>query len=100
MAGTHLADKILLHQAHPAKLAADVTASVVSDVLLWKARPKAALAVRVLLPVTGSLAVLGLADLDGLASTARGRYVLAHINVRRFCQGGLAGAPACRWFPA
>jgi hypothetical protein len=79
MAGLHLADKVLLHQAHPAKIAADVTASVVSDVLLWKARPKAALAVRVLLPVTGSLAVLGLADLDALASTARGRYVLAHM---------------------
>ena len=73
MTGVQLADKVLLHQVHYAKIAADVTASVVSDFLPWKARPKAALAVRVLLPVSVSLAVLGLADLDALATTARGR---------------------------
>ena len=79
MTGMQLADKMLLHQVHPAKIAADVTASVISNFLLWKARPKAALAVRVLLPVTTSLAVLGLADLEALAATARGRYILAHM---------------------
>jgi hypothetical protein len=31
------------------------------------------------LPVAGSLAVLTLADLDALACTAPGRYVLAHM---------------------
>ena len=36
-----LADKVLLHQVHPAKIAADVTASEVSNLLLWKAHPKA-----------------------------------------------------------
>lgn len=35
--------------------------------------------VRVMLPVAGSAAVLGLADLDGLSRTRRGRYVLAHM---------------------
>ena len=74
-----LADKMLVHQVHPAKIGADVTASVASNALLWKGRPKAALAVRVLLPVTGSLGVLALADLDALARTAAGRYVLAHM---------------------
>ena len=74
-----LADKILVHQVHPAKLGADVTASVVSNTLLWRGRPKAALAVRVVLPVASSLAVFTLADLDGLARTAPGRYVLAHM---------------------
>jgi hypothetical protein len=73
------ADRMLVHQVHPAKIGADVTASVVSNLLLWKARPKAAIAVRVLLPLAGSAAVIGLADLDALASTRRGRYVLAHM---------------------
>jgi hypothetical protein len=52
MTGMQLADKMLLHQVHPAKITADVTAAVISNVLLWKARPRAALAVRILLPVT------------------------------------------------
>jgi hypothetical protein len=74
-----LADKILVHQVHPAKIIADVTASVASNVLLWKGQPKAALAARIVLPVVGSLAVFTLADLDALARTSRGRYVLAHM---------------------
>jgi hypothetical protein len=79
MTGMQLADQVLLHQVHPAKITADVTAAVISNVLLWKARPRAALAVRILLPVASSLAVLGLADLEALAATARGRYVRAHM---------------------
>ena len=74
-----LADRVLVHQVHPAKIGADVTASVISNVLLWRARPKAAIAVRVLLPLAGSAALLRFADLDALARTGRGRYVLAHM---------------------
>ena len=74
-----LADKVLVHQVHPVKVGVDVTASVVSNVLLWRARPKPALAVRVLLPLAGSAAVLSLADLDALAATRRGRYACAHM---------------------
>lgn len=72
---------MLVHQVHPAKLAADITASAISNILLWRGRPKAALAVRVLLPVAGSAAVLGLADLDALAQTRRGQYVLTQMPV-------------------
>ncbi len=50
MAGMRLAGKVLVHQAHPAKIGADIAASVVSDVLLWKGQPKAAIVVRVVLP--------------------------------------------------
>ena len=74
-----LAEKVLVHQVHPAKISADVTASIVSSTLLWHERPKAALAVRIMLPAAGSLAVLTLADLDALAQTAPGRYVLARM---------------------
>jgi hypothetical protein len=79
MAGMRLADEVLVHQVHPAKIGADVTASVLSNVLLWEGRPKAALIVRVVLPVVGSLAVMRLADLETLAKTRRGQYVLAHM---------------------
>jgi len=74
-----LAEKVLVHQVHPAKISADATASIVSSTLLWHGQPKAALAVRIMLPAAGSLAVLTLADLDALTETAPGRYVLAHM---------------------
>jgi hypothetical protein len=79
MAAMKLAEKVLVHQVHPAKVGVDVTAGVVSNILLWRARPKAALAARVLLPLAGSAAVLSLADLDALAATRRGRYVAANM---------------------
>jgi hypothetical protein len=73
------AEKALVHQVHPAKIGIDVTAPVISNVLLWTGRPKAALAARAVLPAAGSLAVLAMAGLDALAATRRGRYVLAHM---------------------
>jgi hypothetical protein len=74
-----LDEKVLVHQVHPAKVAADVTASVVSNVLLWRGRPKVGLAVRVVLPMAGSGIVLAVADLEALAQAKRGQYVLAHM---------------------
>jgi len=74
-----LAEGALIHQVHPAKIGADVAASVLSNALLWQARPRSAIAVRVLLPLAGSAAVLNLADLDALARTRRGKYVLVHM---------------------
>ena len=79
MAVMQVAHKVLVHQVHPAKIGADVTASAVSNALLWRGRTKAAIAVRIVLPVAGSIAVLRLADLDALAETTPGRYVLAHM---------------------
>jgi hypothetical protein len=74
-----LADGAAIHQVHGAKIATDVAAAIVSNLLLWRDRPTAAMAVRLILPVAGSAAVLGLADLDGLSRTRRGRYVMAHM---------------------
>ena len=79
MTSMRLADKAVVHQVHPVKIGADVTASVISNALFWQGRPRSALAVRVLLPAAGSLAALSLADLDPLAATRPGRYVLAHM---------------------
>jgi hypothetical protein len=79
MTGMRLADKVLVHQVHPVKIGADITASTVSNVLLWRGQPKAAVAVRILLSVAGSAAVISMADLGALAKTRRGQYVLEHI---------------------
>jgi hypothetical protein len=46
MTSMRLADKAVVHQVHPAKIGADITASVISNALLWNARPKAAITVR------------------------------------------------------
>ncbi len=73
------AEPVLVHQVHPAKIGADTTASAVSDVLLWKHKPRTAVTVRDLLPVAGSAAVLGLADLGALARTRRGQHVTDHM---------------------
>jgi hypothetical protein len=79
MIGMRLGDGALIHQVHPGKISADVAACVASSVLLWRERPMAAVAVRLIVPVAGSAAVLSLGDLDGLTRTRRGRYVLAHM---------------------
>lgn len=70
---------LLVHQVHPVKLAADISASVVSLVLLWKGHRLAGIAVHFALPVVGSAAVLATADLDRLAATRRGRYIQEHM---------------------
>jgi hypothetical protein len=73
------ADEILVHQVHPAKLAFDISASIISNVLLWQHRLAAGLATRYGLPVAGSALVLGFADIDRLRNTPRARYVLEHM---------------------
>src|SRR5258708_18496691 len=72
-------EAILVHQVHPVKLAFDVSASVVSNVFLWRHRLGAGLVSRYLLPVVGSALVLGFADVDRLRDTPRGRYVREHM---------------------
>ncbi len=72
-------DAILVHQVHPVKLAFDISASFISNLLLWQHRLGAGLASRYLLPVMGSALVLGFTDVDWLRDTARGRYVREHM---------------------
>jgi hypothetical protein len=70
---------LLVHQVHPGKLAADITASVVSSALLWRGRLLCGLVVHYLVPPLGSALVLARADLARLAGTRRGRYVSGHM---------------------
>ncbi len=73
-------DRILLHQVHPLKLAADILASLISNALLWQHRPVAGIVTRYALPVVGSAIVLLTADAERLRGTAAGRYVLANMS--------------------
>ena len=68
----------LLHQVHPAKLAADLSASVLSTGLFWRGRYLQAAVSASALPVAASLLVMR-GDCSRLKGTAAGRYVLAHM---------------------
>lgn len=69
---------LLLHQVHPAKLATDITAELVSWALLWQRKPVAGLLIGLVPPTVASALVLR-SDLEPLAQTVRGRYVLAYM---------------------
>jgi hypothetical protein len=73
------AEDVLVHQVHPVKLGFDISASLISNVLLWRHKLAAGVVSRYLLPVIGSALVLRFADLDRLRKTARGQYVLQHL---------------------
>jgi hypothetical protein len=72
-------DARLLHQVHPAKLATDIPAELVSGVLLWRQQPAWGLAVLFLPPIVASAAVLHWADVEALRNQPAGRYVLVHL---------------------
>ncbi len=69
---------VRLHQVHRAKLATNVSAEVLSCWLLWQQWLVPGLLVRVIPPALASTLVLR-GDLEPLAQTARGRYVLEHM---------------------
>lgn len=64
---------------HPVKLAFDVSASVVSTVLLWQHRLGLGVALHYGLPLVGSYVLLRWADVERFRCTRRGRYALAHM---------------------
>jgi hypothetical protein len=69
---------IRLHQVHSVKLATDISAELVSCSLLCQRRLLPGLLTRLVPPLFAS-AVLLRQDLEPLANTARGQYVLAHM---------------------
>lgn len=70
--------RYLVHQIHPAKLATDVAASIVSTALLWHRRHAAGLLAAIGPPGLVS-ALLLRRNLDRWARTAAGRYALEHM---------------------
>ena len=96
-------ESFLLNQVHAAKLATDLSASVVSTVLMWRHRPWTALVVAHAMAAVAS-AVVFRRDLSSLARTRRGRYVLAHMPASamavRYAGQLIAWRAASRHHPA
>lgn len=76
MKGLEDPDALVLHQAHPAKLAVDAGAGALSLWLLWRGRTLTGFAVHYLVPMAASLVVLR-GDVSRLRSTAAGKAALA-----------------------
>jgi hypothetical protein len=71
------AEKMLYHQIHPLKLAADISSCVVSSALLWRHRLVAAMVVAWLPAIVATVVVIHFAALERQRDSAFGRYVRA-----------------------
>jgi hypothetical protein len=66
-------ERVLYHQIHPAKLATDLVAEVVSVMLVWRGHLRSGLVVHLGAPVLGSMIVLPrTSELERLGRVARG----------------------------
>ena len=75
-----LKEKLLFHQVHPAKLATDIGAAIVSLYLLWQHQPVIGLLTHFIPPPIGSAAVIRFADLDSYKNTRLGAYLLRYMT--------------------
>ena len=75
-----LKEKLLFHQVHPAKLATDIGAAIVSLYLLWQQQLVLGLLTHFIPPPIGSAAVIRFADLDSYKNTRLGAYLLRYMT--------------------
>ena len=75
-------EKVLYHQIHPAKLAADVGGSLVSTYLMWRRRFVAAMLAAFVPAVVASGLVIRYADLEKRKRSPFGRYIRRYMNRR------------------
>jgi len=75
-----LKEKLLFHQVHPAKLATDIGAAIVSLYLLWQHQLVIGLLTHFIPPPIGSAAVIRFADLDSYKNTRLGAYLLRYMT--------------------
>jgi hypothetical protein len=68
-------EKSLYHQIHPAKLATDIAASVISLYFFWQHQLVPALAIHFVPPLVASLLLVRFGALEPLRDSAFGRYV-------------------------
>ena len=85
-----LSEKVLYHQIHPAKLAADMSASIISTYLMWHRRFGAAMLSAWVPAILGSALVLRFADLERLKQSDFGhsihRLMTRRIEAWRFAR--------------
>ncbi len=75
MAGLTLREKVLYHQVHPLKLAADISASVVSTYLFWVHSLVPGIIVMFAPPILMSAVLLNTLDFTWIRDSAVGRYL-------------------------
>jgi hypothetical protein len=77
-----LGEKVLYHQIHPAKLAADVSGSLASTYLMWRHKLVAALLSAFVPATVASVLVIRYADLEKRKRSQFGRYMRRYMNRR------------------
>ena len=75
-------EKVLYHQIHPAKLAADVSGSLASSYLMWRRRFVAAMLAAFVPAVLASVLVIRYADLEKRKHSPFGRYIGRYMDRR------------------
>jgi hypothetical protein len=75
-------EKVLYHQIHPAKLAADVSASFVSTYLMWRRKFALAMLGAFVPAIVASVLVIAYADLERRKHSPFGRYMQRYMNLR------------------
>jgi putative flippase GtrA len=95
-----LRERVLYHQIHPLKLAADVSGAVASAWLLWQHRLLLGLVAAFLPAIVASAVMLHRLAFERQRDSAFGRYVAFHMTrvaeAVRFAGGGIAWVGA--WF--
>jgi hypothetical protein len=76
----NLQEKVLYHQIHPAKLATDISASIVSGYFVWQHQVVLGIVVAFAMAIVASVLVLRFCDLQWLADSRLGRYVAWHMT--------------------
>ena len=75
-----LKEKLLFHQVHPAKLATDIGAALVSLYLLWQHQLVIGLLTHFIPPPIGSAAVIRFADLETYKNSRLGAYLVRYMT--------------------
>jgi hypothetical protein len=75
-------ERVLYHQIHPAKLAADLSGSLVSTYLMWRRRFVAAMLAAFAPAVVASVLVIRYADLERRKHSWFGRYIHRYMDWR------------------
>ena len=73
-------EKMLYHQIHPAKLAADISGSLVSTYLMWRRRFVASMLAAFVPAVLASVLVIRYADLERRKHSRFGRYMRRYMD--------------------
>ena len=86
-----LNEKVLYHQIHPAKLAADVSGSIVSTYLMWRRRFAWALLAAFVPAVLASVLVIRYANLERRKHSRFGRYMQRYMDRASWTRGASLG---------